>query len=336
MAYEDYTPKEISSFMGLIDTYIRWDQYQKRDERKYVHYHPSEWGKCLRMQQYKHYVELGYIKSEFTPFDSKLLRLFDKGHNMHSRWIKYFDNIGNILMGRWRCKNILCSLFDSKGEMTSTSLEELKKVYKNKKSRIYGNKNPILKPDECVCGCREFNYEETTVEDKSLNIRGRADMILNCDNLDVNKFKDVAITFDTKFLPVKGMRVVGDFKTINSRSFTSQLEKKGPHKSYLIQLTIYTHILDCDYGLLMYECKDNSEMRWYMVPRNDTWWETIKYQAKKMIDIASSKQLPPPRPLKNDSYECSKCTFKNMCKKSSVWKKENLNEARRQFYKDLL
>ncbi len=44
MAYEDYTPKEVSSLMGLIDTYMRWDQYQKKDERKYVHYHPSEWG----------------------------------------------------------------------------------------------------------------------------------------------------------------------------------------------------------------------------------------------------------------------------------------------------
>lgn len=336
MAYEDYTPKEVSSLMGLIDTYRRWEHYRVRNDRKYVHYHPSEWGKCLRQQQYKHYVELGYIKAEFAPFSSKILRLFDKGHNMHNRWTNYFDNIGNVLLGRWRCKNSLCSLFNSEGEMKSASSEELSEVYKNDKRRIYGNKKPIFKPEKCVCGCTEFNYEETVVEDKLLNFRGRADMILNCENLDIEKFKEVDITFDTRFLPSKEMKVVGDFKTINSRGLTNQLDKKGPHKSYLIQLTIYTHILGCDYGLLMYECKDNSEMRWYMVPRNEEWWEIIKYQAKKMIDIASSKQLPPPRPMKSDCYECMNCGFRSMCKKSSIWKKENLNEIRRKFYKDLL
>ena len=85
MAYEEYTPKEISSLMGVIDTYLRWNQYQRKNERSYEHYHPSELGKCLRTQQYKHYVQKGYITLEFEPFDSKKLRLFDKGHNMHSR-----------------------------------------------------------------------------------------------------------------------------------------------------------------------------------------------------------------------------------------------------------
>lgn len=336
MAYEDYTPREVSSLMGLIDTYLRWNQYQVRNDRKYVHYHPSEWGKCLRMQQYKHYVELGYIQQEYSAFDSKLLRLFDKGHNMHNRWTNYFDDIGNVLMGRWRCKNILCSTFDSNGVMNVLSQEKLVAIYKDGRRRVYGNKKPIFKPDKCVCGCTDFEYEESIVEDLSINIRGRADMILNCDNLDPNFFKEVPISFDKKFLPTGGKKVVGDFKTINSRSMTAQLEKKGPHKSYLVQLTIYTHILDCDYGILMYECKDNSEMRWYMVPRNDAWWETIKYQAKKMMEIAPSKQLPPPRPMKPDCYECMNCPFKAMCKKSSVWEKENLNEARRKFYQDLL
>ena len=42
MAYEEYTPKEISALIGLIDTYLRWNQYKQKDSRSYKHYHPSE------------------------------------------------------------------------------------------------------------------------------------------------------------------------------------------------------------------------------------------------------------------------------------------------------
>jgi len=88
----------------------------------------------------------------------------------------------------------------------------------------------------------------------------------------------------------------------------------------------------------MYECKDNSEIRWYKVPRNDKWWDIIKYQAMTMAGMASGTvhRLPPPRPMKADCYECINCDFRNMCKGSNVWKKKNLNESRRNFYKDLL
>ena len=49
-----YTPPEVTSVMNLVDTYIRWRTVSTRYDRSYEHYHPSELGKCLRMQQYKH------------------------------------------------------------------------------------------------------------------------------------------------------------------------------------------------------------------------------------------------------------------------------------------
>ena len=338
MAYDEYTPKEISSLMGLIDTYLRWDQYQTKDDRSYAHYHPSEWGKCLRSQQYKHYAHLGYIQKEFSNFDSKILRLFGKGHNMHNRWVSYFDKIGDILLGRWRCTNVMCSMFNEDGAKMDVTDDEIKGMYAERKTRIYGNKGAMLRPKSCVCGCPNFEYEEAPVVDEQYNFRGHADIILDCTNLDVDRFKDVPITFDKKFLPTDGQKVVCDFKTINSRAWTNQLKNNGPHKSYLIQLTIYTHILDCDYGILMYENKDNSEIRFYTVPRNEKWWDTIKYQAKTMAEMATGDvhRLPPPRPMKLDCYECINCDFRNMCRESNIWKKSNLNESRRNFYKDLL
>ena len=337
MSYEEYTPKEVSSMIGVIDTFRRWKHYQQRDDRSYASYHPSEWGKCLRSQQYKHYVHLGYIKSEFSSFDSKLLRLFDKGHNMHERWVNYFDQIGEILLGRWKCKNPLCYLFDENGNQKHINKEELRSLYHSNKTRMYGNNKPIFKPKKCACGCTDFEYYETSVEAPELNMKGHADVVYNCEKLDPDKFKDVSVTFNKKYLPLGDKRVVGDFKTINSRQWTSKLKRYGPHKEYMIQLTIYAHILDCEYGILMYENKDNSEISWHMVPRNDKWWDIIKWQAMTMMDFAQNgKKLPPPRPSSFDSYECLNCDFRKICRASGVWKKDNLNKMRKYFYKDLL
>ena len=339
MAYEEYTPKEISSLMGVIDTYMRWDQYQRKTERSYNHYHPSELGKCLRTQQYKHYVQKGYIKLEFEPFESQKLRLFDKGHNMHSRWTRYFDRIGNILLGKWRCNNKLCYLFGNDGKIKKNIFrKDVELIYKENKSREYGKNEPIFKPEKCICGNKSFRYEETDVVALDVNLKGRADIIIDCTNLDVDKFKDVNITFDKRFLPIGNKKIVIDFKTINSRGWVNQLKKSGAHKSYLIQLTIYTHVLGCEYGVLLYENKDNSETKYFEVPRNDKWWEIIKWQLTTMMDMASGSihKLPPPRPKNTDCFECKCCDFRNICKKSSIWNKKNLNDIRRNFYKELL
>ena len=338
MAYEEYTPKEISALIGLIDTYLRWNQYKQKDSRSYKHYHPSEWGYCLRVQQYKHYIEKGYISSEYESLDSKTLRLFDKGHNMHSRWVKYFDRIGNILLGKWKCTNQLCYVFTDEGKQKKLSVEELEDLYKSFKSRIYGEDTPIFRPEKCICGNTRFRYEEATVKDASLNMKGHADTIINCSNLNIDMFKDVDITFDKRFLPIGDKNVVIDFKTINDRNYVNQLERRKAHKGYKIQLTIYIHILGCEYGVLLYENKNNSETKYFVVPRNDKWWELIKKQATTMMDMASGSvhRLPPPRPLKMDCYECKKCDFRNLCKKSNIWDKKNLNSMRKDFYGELL
>ncbi len=338
---EVYTPQEITSMMNLIDTYIRHRTVSQRGDRSYAHYHPSEWGKCLRMQQYKHYAWKGMIEVVHSDPNSTKHRLFDKGHNMHARWVKYFDDIGGILLGAWQCKNPLCFMFDDDGTLNAqrVSTEEL---YKQNKSRIYGyDTDPIFRPARCDCGYKDFEYIETKVAAPKLNIKGHADIIVNCDNLTEDRFKGVRITYNKDFLPTGGKRVAGDMKTIGSKAWVNQLVKKGPHKDYLIQLTIYIHILDCDYGIIMYENKDNSEMKWFHVPRNDKWWEIVQFQAKKMIEMAKPDKngrvkLPPPKYATKRAYSCTYCEFKNLCHKSAVWDNSKLEYNRREFYKDLL
>lgn len=340
-----YTPKEVSSIMGLIDTYLRHKaEVVDFGKRSYAYYHPSEWGKCLRMQQYKHYAHLGMLEVEPKAFDSRMLRLFDKGHNMHERWTRYFSDIG-VLKGHWRCKNQACKLFDNDGNIRQLTNEQKEKMYAGN-PRVYGveEKLGIFRPDKCVCGCTEFDYEENCVIAKDLNIQGHCDLIIDCTNLKEDIFKGVRETFSRNYLPKDGQVVVGDMKTISSSAWKNQLERKGPHPYYLIQLTCYAHILDCDYGLLMYENKDNSEMKWYKVERNDEWWEAIQWQAKTMQEMAKSTdangktapKLPPPRPATKSSYDCRNCDFKTICHNSNIWDKSNLEDMRKQFYKCLL
>jgi CRISPR/Cas system-associated exonuclease Cas4 (RecB family) len=333
-----YTPQEVTSVMNLIDTYIRHRTVETRGDRSYEHYHPSEFGDCLRKQQYKHYAWQGLIDVNYSDPDSQLHRLFDKGHNMHARWVDYFDKIGDILLGKWKCKNILCYMFNDDGSVISASNKnEIQKLYKKEKSRIYQGKNGYtLRPQKCVCGCSDFMYLETDVLAPDINIKGNADILINCRNLKEDRFKGVSISYNSKFLPIKNNKIVIDMKTIGSKAWKNQLQYKGPHKKYLIQLTSYIHVLDCDYGIVAYENKDTSEMKWYQVPRNDKWWEAIQYQAKTMMNMSKDKKLPPPKHSSKSDYSCRYCEFKNLCHKSKIWNDANLSQKREQFYQCLL
>jgi hypothetical protein len=336
MAKERYTPQEVTSLMNLVDTYIRWRTVDTRGNRSYAHYHPSEWGKCLRMQQYKHYAWKGLIDVSYVDPESEKHRLFDKGHNMHERWANYFDQIGNILMGRWKCKNSLCLKFNDAGDSGAILKNEVKSIFKKMETRIYGQDAPILRPKECICGCRDFEYLEAHVRCPELNIKGNSDLLINCEKLKESRFKGVRISYNPKFLPTGKSKVVIDMKTIGSNAWKNQIMAKGPHKDYLVQLTIYVHILGCDYGVIAYENKDNSKMMWFQVPRNDEWWEIVRYQAKTMIEMSASRKLPPPKYSSKSCYSCKWCDFRELCQKSKVWEDPNLDKKRRSFYKALL
>jgi hypothetical protein len=330
-----YTPKDVSSMMNLIDTFIRNKMVEEKGTRSYDHYHPSEIGKCLRKQQYLHYAWKGLIDVKFKPHTSLKQRLFDKGHNMHDRWVRYFDEIGNVLMGRWKCKNKLCHMFNDAGFMDNSL--DISEVHKKNLTRIYGQKGAIFRPEKCVCGCYDFEYLETKVIDKDLNIKGNADLVINCENLKEERFNEVRISYNDEFLPKGDSKVVIDMKSIGDGPWKRQVMTKGPHKDYLIQLTSYIHILDCDYGILAYENKNDSEMAWFKVPRNDKWWEIIQYQTRTMIEMAKNRKLPPPKHLTKSDYICKQqCNFRELCHKSKIWDSPDLDKKRKSFYKSLL
>lgn len=293
---------------------------------------------CLRKQQYNHYVSLGHIEVEPEEINSTKLRLFDKGHNMHLRWQEqYFADMG-VLRGRWKCTNPYCYAFDDEGKLRwDDGIPEDKKqvMLEKKTTRIYGkdDKLGVFKPDSCVCGCSSFSYIETPVQSDELNFAGRADLILDFSNMTYEQFEGVRCSFNLRNLPKEP--IVADMKTIGDFPFR-KIQREGPHKEYLIQVAIYAHILDLEYGLLIYENKNDSTIDAYRVERNDAVFDTVEWQSKLMQKMADKQALPPPKPVNKDNFECKSCPFKEMCHSSKIWSDPKLDEKREKFYKNLL
>jgi hypothetical protein len=303
--------------------------------------------------QYKRYADMGLIPVEEVSFPGQKIRLFDKGHNMHDRWAKYFQSIG-ILKGLWQCTNPFCKLVDEKKDEDITLDQENFEQILNRKfytveenedgtlkeifnTRVYGldSINGVLKPEKCVCGGTRFVYHETPVIQEEMNMKGHADLVLDFTALDVDRYKDIRKTFNIDMFPTD-KPVVVDMKTINDFGF-KKLRSSGPSLAYRVQLTLYANVLDCAYGILIYENKNDSSVLAYRIDRNeDTWWPQMKEQARLLNEMVESKKMPPPRPSHKKSTECKYCDFSSICHSSKIWENKNLAKSRKLFYGDLI
>lgn len=330
-------PPEVTNVMNVLNTFLKWKNLNG-PPRGYSSYHPSSFGGCLRKVQYQKYSDQGLVTPDKGDIEPKTVRIFDTGHSMHARWSHYFAEIG-VLRGYWSCNNPCCYLWDDSGKHVGMGdypdpSKFLDKRGGGGRSRFYGKDNKLgcFKPEVCVCGCEDFEYHEITVEDKELNFHGHCDQILDFSKFDPAMFSKgnaVDVLFRAEDLPKKP--IVLDMKSINSFSFKSKLEN-GPSLVYKTQLVIYSNILDLDYGILIYENKDDSSTKIYKVERNPEMWLKIKEQAYKLNEMSKDRLLPPPRPLSKDSYDCRYCEFQSICHSSKAWNDPDLMQKRLKFY----
>lgn len=295
---------EAYSVSRVIDSFLQWRNSSDKS-RSYSVYHPSAFGKCLRKMQYQKYASDGIIEQPTKSFDARTLRIFDTGHSLHHRWADYMRQM-RVLRGLWRCES--CNFFHGKDE-----------------------KIGCYEPECCQsCGYRKLAYEEITVEDKDINFYGHCDQVLDFSTLRkdfVESTYGQSILADLGNLP-QGPFVV-DMKSIGKSQWPKIYSQ--PHFEYIIQLTTYIHILNLECGLIIYEKKDDSEMKLFKVTRNDQLWAEICKQAKLMLQMVDRKSLPPPRP-KKDSWECKSCEYKDTCHASPVWSRADLDDLRAKFY----
>lgn len=155
-----------------IDDYL---QNRPQDGRPKHCFHPSS----LHLSAHELYHR--YIEGDTNgQFDSRVLRIFDNGHDVHRRLQRYLTDIG------------------------------------------------ILK------------QAEVPVENEEYEIRGHADGIIG----------------------VNSLIGVLEIKSMNSNQFYSAFEPKDDH---LIQANVYMFCLNIPRACLLYECKDNQEMKEFYV-----------------------------------------------------------------------
>jgi hypothetical protein len=339
-------PGDVVSMSNLLDDFFQW-QNGISPPRGYEHYHPSAFGQCLRQMQYRRYAEKGMVPLGAVKVESRMLRLWEMGNSVHRRWMHYFDRMG-VLRGVWQCTNPFCKIIGDDGKMITNvdngyiqeiSYKPLHEIDENGKAvyhtRTYGleDRKGVFRPEKCLCGHKHFQYHEILVEDALLNFCGHADLILDFSRLNISGIKIKNCNLDE--LPKEPFVV--DIKSINEYEYKNKVCKIGPHFKYQIQLVIYTNILDCPFGLLLYENKNDCSIRMFKIERStETIFETIKRQAIRMNNMVEFNRLPPPRPFSKDEYECTNCPFTSICHVSAIWDDAELNQKRIRFYDNLL
>jgi len=328
MSLPQKQPPEVTNIMNVVNTHLQWVN-KNGPPRNYQVHHPSAFGDCLRKMQYQRYEENGLLEADESSVKSSMLRIWETGHVMQSRWEEYFTHM-NVLRGVWACKNPICQRFDDNGEYQGEP-----KDGKDLRPRRHGRDVNIgvFRPDKCNCGSKEFEYNEISVVENDLNFYGHADIILDFENFDASRFSEgnpVKVLFNPDDLPKKP--IVIDMKTCNDNKFRRNLE--APSFAYIVQLTIYIHILDLEYGVLIYENKNNCDTKIFKVHRNEAMWEKIKEQAQIMNEMADDKKLPPPRPDDKASFSCRYCDYTSICHTSGIWNDPSLIAKRLKFYGD--
>jgi hypothetical protein len=191
--------EEIAMLVQLIDDYLR---HRPKDERPKHCFHPSGLHRSPK-ELYYQYLE-GDNNQEF---DSRILRIFDNGHAVHTRIQGYLKDIG------------------------------------------------ILK------------QAEISVENSDYEIKGHADGIIEIDS-------------------VEG---VLEIKSMNANQFYSCYEPKSEH---LIQINTYMFCLKIPRGCLLYECKDNQELKEFYVKQDPNILQPILKKIRHVQDCLEEGSEP--------------------------------------------
>jgi hypothetical protein len=340
----EYLPPEVTALLGLVDTHMRWKN-ANQPPRGHDRFHPSAFGKCLRLMQYQRFEEHGLIKGQPETPEPFLIRIWGNGHSMHDRWREYFEDIG-VLKGYWQCDNPACCAYEDNGYINPDALEEMKadpaEYLRRRRWYGKGELQGAFKPEQCVCGWNRFTYHEIDVEDKEMNIYGHADMILDFSNFDPARYSGVQCSFLPEYLPTEP--IVVDMKTINHFDYQN-VAKGEAHDYYDIQLKLYANILKCAYGVLIYENKNNQRCCAFKIdPASDTVFPELVRQAKAMQEMFAvidedgnvHHLLPPPRPIHKESKDCTYCGYREICHASPIWDDPDLAQKRKDFYGNLL
>jgi len=277
------------------------------NDRKYDHFHASEWDGCHRKVAYLYLEEKGRIERvpiQANMIDPRIQRVFGNGHHVHFRWRKYLQDIG-ILRGLWKCP--ICSFQTGKPFILGGSSK-------------YG----IIKPEQCDCGNRYLQYEELGFFDEETNWGGHVDGILDLRLADP-RFVAEAVKPDT---PDEDALMLCDFKSMKERKFKYL---KRPEPKHYTQLQIYLYLSGLRCGKLIYESKDEQAIKEFIIYPDQEMMAVKKEEAIKLKYIVEHQNsrgewVVPVRPFESPdekgNWECVNCKFAKKCWSGTEFRSE--------------
>jgi len=143
-----------------------------------------------------------------------------------------------------------------------------------------------------------------------------------CGNTNRLGYEEVRVTSDPEFnfygnvdavIKLEDEHYVLDYKSMNSFSFK---RFKEPYQKHIVQVNIYLWLLGLKKGFLLYENKDNQEVRLATVERNDKLISQIQTRAKELNALLKSKKLPQRKYDAKSASECKNCLYRDLCWKS--------------------
>lgn len=105
---------------------------------------------------------------------------------------------------------------------------------------------------------------ESSVKCSSPNISGRIDFII--------KHKDYA-------------QAVIELKSINSRGFKALLDRPKPE--HFIQIQIYLNLTKIDHGIVLYENKNDQQIKAFVVKRDEAVWTKLQERCFNIMNMTS-------------------------------------------------
>lgn len=151
----------------------------------------------------------------------------------------------------------------------------------------------IPEPKECTqCKGKRFRYVETHVKNTEYNFEGDVDVVLKSAST--------------------GEWLVVDLKTSKDSSY-GRLSDNVVDFKYKIQITIYMWLLDIKQGIILYENKDNQEIKEIYVERDENIVNSIKKTAKDLLEILKQNKIPKRKYDKKTDYSCRYCDYARRC-----------------------
>jgi CRISPR/Cas system-associated exonuclease Cas4 (RecB family) len=131
-------------------------------------------------------------------------------------------------------------------------------------------------------------------------IKGAVDAVLSPYIIKVEGLGDVAI------------RVIHEYKSINSSSYAMLNQPKSEHKW---QATIYSKVLNVPIVVYMYMNKDNCQIADFPIPFDHSMWRTIE---EKITTVQHHTEVGAPPPWEMTSAvlsprECQSCPYVKLC-----------------------